>query len=156
MSAVVIYLVAGSIILLANSLTSPTSPRGTTSSLAVLTLSLAMTMDINILIQIVIMSAILVNLITLLDVDTAMLFQIGTIGLVVLCEAKDLLTIYMAIELVSLTFYILAARERTGVKSTEAGLKYFVLGALTSGFLLMGIAIVYAQTGSTNIGALGV
>jgi len=53
--------------------------------------------------------------------------------------------------MVGLTFYILASRERKGVKSTEAGIKYFILGALSSGIILMGMTIGYATTGTTSI-----
>jgi NADH-quinone oxidoreductase subunit N len=69
-------------------------------------------------------------------------------GLLVLVSAYDLLAVYLAIELQSLSLYVLAAMRRNSEFSTEAGLKYFVLGALSSGFLLFGSAFIYGFTGS--------
>ena len=108
-------------------------------------------MEDNIIRQIIIISAIVVNLLTKLDSDTSLLMLIATTGLLVLGVAEELIIIYLSIEIVSLSFYILAARERKGMKSTEAGIKYFILGALSSGIILMGNTIVYAQTGTTNL-----
>ena len=85
------------------------------------------------------------------DRETIILFNTGIIGLMVVGGATELIKLYIGIEIVSLSFYILAGRERKGMKSSEAGIKYFVLGALSSGILLMGITIVYAQTGGTDI-----
>ena len=108
-------------------------------------------MEENIIRQIILVGAIVVYVIGRIDGETAILFQIGTVGLLILGVAEELIIIYIAIELISLTFYILAGRERKGMKSTEAGLKYFILGALSSGIMLMGITQVYAQTGTTDI-----
>jgi NADH-quinone oxidoreductase subunit N len=119
--------------------------------LTVLSLILGLSMEDNIIRQIIIISAIIVYLITELDAETAILMNLGTIGLLILGVAEELIIIYLSIELVSLSFYILAGRERKGMKSTEAGIKYFILGALSSGLLLMGITIVYAQTGTTDL-----
>jgi NADH-quinone oxidoreductase subunit N len=69
-------------------------------------------------------------------------------GLLVLVSAYDLLAVYLAIELQSLSLYVLAAMRRNSEFSTEAGLKYFVLGALSSGFLLFGSAFIYGFTGT--------
>jgi len=105
---------------------------------------------------IVIISAITVFILAEnLDSDTALLFQLGVIGLVVLGEAEALLVIYLGIELIGLAFYVLAGRERKGMKSTEAGIKYFILGALSSGIFLLGVTIVFAQTGSTDLELIG-
>ena len=101
--------------------------------------------------QIVIISGIIVFLVGKIDGDTALLFLLGIIGLIVLGEAEALLVIYLGIELIGLAFYVLAGRERKGMKSTEAGIKYFILGALSSGIFLMGVTIVFAQTGTTDI-----
>ena len=104
--------------------------------------------------QIIIISTIIVLIIGQVDTETVILKQIGGIGLIVLGTAQELIIVYLGIELVSLTFYVLAGRERKGMRSTEAGLKYFILGALSSGIMLMGITIVYAQTGITSISGL--
>ena len=71
-------------------------------------------------------------------------------GLILLCSANDLLTSYLSIELQSLSFYVLAAAKRDSEFSTEAGLKYFFLGAFSSGFLLFGSSLLYGLTGTTN------
>ena len=67
-----------------------------------------------------------------------------------LISSYDLISLYLAIELQSLSFYVLAAFKRNDEFSTEAGLKYFILGALSSGFLLFGESILYGFTGITN------
>ena len=73
----------------------------------------------------------------------------SVIGMLLMTSSNDLITMYMAIELQSLPLYILAALKRDNLKSTEAGLKYFVLGALSSGILLYGMSLVYGSVGST-------
>src|SRR6185437_1450942 len=65
-------------------------------------------------------------------------------------SAVDLLTLYVGLELQSLAAYVLAAFHRRDSRSTEAGLKYFVLGALASGILLYGISLLYGFTGTTR------
>jgi NADH:ubiquinone oxidoreductase subunit 2 (subunit N) len=67
-----------------------------------------------------------------------------------LVSSFDLISMYLAVELQSLAFYVLAAYQRNNEFSTEAGLKYFVLGALSSGLLLFGTSITYGLTGLTN------
>jgi len=148
MNLVIIFLVLSSIILLSHSLFSNVR---STALLCVLALSIALSFEDNIIRQIILLSAIVVYLISDIDSDTALLFFLGVIGLLILGVAEELIIIYLSIELISLSFYILAGRERKGMKSTEAGIKYFVLGALSSGILLMGITIVYAQTGTTDL-----
>jgi len=108
-------------------------------------------MEDQIIRLIILISAIIVYLLTKFDTETALLMFLGTTGLVILGVAEELIVIYLSIELVSLSFYVLAGRERKGMKSTEAGIKYFILGALSSGIMLMGITIVFAQTGTTDI-----
>lgn len=120
-----------------------------------LSLSIAMTMESNIIRTIVLMSGIVVYLMGQVDGDTAIIQQIGILGLIILGTAEELLIIYIGIEIVSLSFYVLAGRERRGMKSTEAGIKYFIMGALSSGILLMGVTIVYAQTGTTDLELMG-
>lgn len=86
-----------------------------------------------------------------IDSDSIFLLFSAIIGLIGLAVCDDLLLLYLFIELTSLPFYVLAARERAGMLSSEAGVKYFILGALSSAILLLGITIVYAEVGHTNI-----
>jgi NADH-quinone oxidoreductase subunit N len=65
-------------------------------------------------------------------------------------SAYDFVSFYLALELQSLSFYILASFKKDSAFSTESGLKYFILGALSSGFLLFGMSLVYGAVGSTN------
>ncbi len=83
-----------------------------------------------------------------------LLFLFSTLGMLLLISAQDLLSIYMALELSSLALYVLASFERDEAKSSEAGLKYFVLGALASGMMLYGISLLYGFTGSTDFAAI--
>lgn len=78
----------------------------------------------------------------------------AVLGMVVMISANDLMTLYVGFELQSLALYIAAALARDSLRSTEAGLKYFVLGALASGLLVYGISLVYGFTGTTNFTAL--
>jgi NADH-quinone oxidoreductase subunit N len=80
--------------------------------------------------------------------EFVLLALFAVVGLLVLISAYDLLVVYLAIELQSLSLYVLAAMRRNSEFSTEAGLKYFVLGALSSGFLLFGSAFIYGFTGT--------
>ena len=82
------------------------------------------------------------------------LIMIATSGSLLLISANDLIAFYMALELQSLPLYILAAIKRDSSKSSEAGMKYFLLGAVTSGILLLGISFIYGFYGSTNIGQI--
>jgi proton-translocating NADH-quinone oxidoreductase chain N len=79
------------------------------------------------------------------------LILLATTGLLLLVSSLHLMSIYLAIELQSFCLYILAALNRTSEFSTEAGLKYFVLGAFSSGLLLFGFSLVYAFTGTGNL-----
>lgn len=78
------------------------------------------------------------------------LILIATFSMLFLISSFDLISLYLAIELQSLSFYVLAAFQRNNEFSTEAGLKYFILGALSSGFLLFGESLIYGFTGLTN------
>jgi len=78
------------------------------------------------------------------------LISLATVGMMVMVSAQDLITLYMGLELQSLALYVLAAFRRDSAKSTEAGLKYFVLGALASGLLLYGASLVYGYAGTTR------
>ncbi len=78
------------------------------------------------------------------------LIILATIGMLMMISANDLISLYLGLELQSLAAYVVAAIHRDSVRSTEAGLKYFVLGALASGMLLYGASLVYGFTGQTN------
>ncbi len=78
----------------------------------------------------------------------------ATLGMMMMVSASSLLSLYVGLELQSLSLYVLAAFNRNRVRSTEAGLKYFVLGAVSSGMLLYGISLVYGFTGTINFDAL--
>jgi NADH-quinone oxidoreductase subunit N len=78
----------------------------------------------------------------------------AVLGMLVMVSAGDLMTLYLGFELQSLAMYICAAIARDSLRSTEAGLKYFVLGALASGLLIYGISLVYGFAGTTNFAAL--
>ena len=79
----------------------------------------------------------------------AILIVLGTLGMCLLVSSADLISAYLALELQSLSLYVLASLKREGEKSTEAGLKYFILGALASGFFLFGCTFIYGSLGST-------
>lgn len=78
------------------------------------------------------------------------LILLATFGMSLMVSATDLIALYMGLETMSLALYVLAAFNRDSRRSTEAGLKYFVLGALASGLLLYGASLVYGFTGSTS------
>jgi NADH-quinone oxidoreductase subunit N len=78
------------------------------------------------------------------------LLVLATLGMMVLISANDLIALYMGLELMSLSLYVVAAFNRDNLRSTEAGLKYFVLGALSSGLMLYGMSLVYGFTGNTG------
>lgn len=75
---------------------------------------------------------------------------IAVLGFLILCSANDLITAYLAIELQSLAFYIMAAFKKNSSFSVEAGLKYFILGSFSSALLLFGSSLIYGSTGSLN------
>src|SRR3712207_1698860 len=78
------------------------------------------------------------------------LIVLSTIGMLMVISANDLIALYLGLELLSLSSYVIAAFDRDNLRSTEAGLKYFVLGALSSGMLLYGASLVYGFTGSVS------
>jgi len=78
------------------------------------------------------------------------LILLSTLGMLIMVSANDMMTLYLGLELQSLALYVVAAINRDSAKATEAGLKYFVLGALSSGMLLYGISLVYGYTGHTG------
>jgi len=82
------------------------------------------------------------------------LILLSTLGMMVLISAGDLIMLYLGLELMSLALYVVAASNRDNAKSTEAGLKYFVLGALSSGMLLYGASLVYGFTGTVSFAGI--
>ena len=78
------------------------------------------------------------------------LILFSTLGMFMMVSANDLIALYMGLELQSLPLYVLAALNRSNMKSAESGIKYFVLGALSSGLLLYGCSMVYGFAGTTN------
>ncbi|MGC1495175.1 MAG: NADH-quinone oxidoreductase subunit NuoN [Sulfitobacter sp.] len=85
----------------------------------------------------------------LLRFEYPMLVALSAVGMMMMVSAGDLMALYMGLELQSLALYVVASLRRDSVKSTEAGLKYFVLGALSSGILLYGASLVYGYAGTT-------
>ena len=85
----------------------------------------------------------------LLRFEYPILVALATVGMMVMVSAGDLITLYMGLELQSLALYVIAALRRDSARSTEAGLKYFVLGALSSGLLLYGASLTYGYAGTT-------
>lgn len=83
------------------------------------------------------------------------LMGFALLGLYLMVSASDLIMLYMGLELSSLALYVLAAFNRNSPISSEAGLKYFVLGAIASGFILFGSSLVYGYSGSTNFRLIG-
>jgi NADH-quinone oxidoreductase subunit N len=86
--------------------------------------------------------------------EYAILVLLSTLGMMVLISAGDLIALYLGLELMSLALYVVAASNRDNAKSTEAGLKYFVLGALSSGMLLYGASLVYGFTGTVSFAGI--
>lgn len=84
------------------------------------------------------------------------LIAFATVGMMVMAAARDLMIVFLGLETMSIAVYALAAFNRRDPRSAEAGLKYFLLGAFASGFLLFGIALVYGATGSVNLHAVAV
>ncbi len=86
--------------------------------------------------------------------EYAILILLSTTGMLMLISAADLIALYLGLELMSLALYVLAASNRDQVRSTEAGLKYFVLGALSSGMLLYGASLIYGFTGTVSFAGI--
>ncbi len=86
--------------------------------------------------------------------EYAVLIMLATLGMMLMISANDMIALYLGLELQSLALYVIAAINRDNVRSTEAGLKYFVLGALSSGMLLYGISLVYGYTVNTGFEAI--
>ncbi len=85
----------------------------------------------------------------MLKFEYPVLVTLSAVGMMMMVSAGDLMALYMGLELQSLALYVVAAMRRESVRSTEAGLKYFVLGALSSGLLLYGASLTYGYAGTT-------
>lgn len=83
--------------------------------------------------------------------EYSILALLATLGMMAMVSANDLMSLYVGLELQSLAAYVMAAIKRDDPRATEAGLKYFVLGALSSGMLLYGASLIYGFTGHTNL-----
>lgn len=83
------------------------------------------------------------------------LILLATTGMLFLAGAEDLIVLFLGLEVMSVAVYVLAGYDRTNMSSSEAALKYFLIGAFASGFLLYGIALVYGATGTTNLSLIG-
>src|SRR5580658_3077560 len=86
--------------------------------------------------------------------EYSVLILLSTLGMLMLISAADLIALYLGLELMSLPLYVVAASHRTVLRSTEAGLKYFVLGALSSGMLLYGASRTYGFTGTVSFSGI--
>src|SRR5690625_2807922 len=86
--------------------------------------------------------------------EYAVLLLFATLGMLMMVSANNLISLYMGLELQSLSLYVVAALRRDSLRSSEAGLKFFVLGSLASGMLLYGLSMVYGFTGTTSFAAL--
>ena len=86
----------------------------------------------------------------LVKFEIPILILFSTLGMLILISSNDLMSMYLGIELQSLSLYVLASIKRDSLKSAESGIKYFVLGALSSGILLYGCSLIYGFTGNTS------
>jgi NADH-quinone oxidoreductase subunit N len=86
--------------------------------------------------------------------EYSILIVLSATGMLMLISAADLIALYLGLELMSLALYVVAAINRDSVRSTEAGLKYFVLGALSSGMLLYGASLIYGFTGTVSFAGI--
>lgn len=87
--------------------------------------------------------------------ETHVLVLLASSGMMLLAAARDLMIVFLGIELMSISVYALAGINRRSIRSAEGALKYFLLGAFSTAFLLYGIALVYGATGSTNLQVIG-
>ena len=83
------------------------------------------------------------------------LLLVSMTGMLFMAQANDLMTVYLGIEIMSIALYVLTTITRDRLLSNEAALKYFLLGAFASGFLLYGIALIYGATGTTALKTIG-
>ena len=88
--------------------------------------------------------------------STTLSFYFATVGMMFLACGYDLISLYISLELMALTFYVLVAFTKREKRSNEAAMKYFLLGAFSSGVLLYGMSLLFGIAGSTNLGEIGV
>ena len=91
-----------------------------------------------------------IKLIKIFDIEYPVLILASILGMLVMISSNDLIVFYVGLELQTLSLYVLAAYNKNQINSSEAGLKYFILSALSSGLLLYGCSLIYGFTGSTN------
>ena len=99
---------------------------------------------------VLIISSAYLKIFKLFKIEYPILILCSVLGMMVMISSNDLIVFYMGLELQSLALYVLATFNRDQLKSSEAGLKYFVLSALSSGLLLYGCSLIYGFSGSTN------
>ncbi|HEY6854421.1 MAG TPA: proton-conducting transporter membrane subunit, partial [Gemmatimonadales bacterium] len=92
----------------------------------------------------------------LLAPEYYLLVVFATLGMMLMGAGEDLMVIFLGLELMSVSVYVLAGANRRSARSAEAALKYFLLGAFASAFLLYGIALIYGATATTNLKAVGI
>ncbi len=83
------------------------------------------------------------------------LYLMAAVGAIVMLSANDMVVLFLGLETLSISLYVLAASHRHRIESQESGLKYFVLGGFASAVLLYGVALIYGATGTTSIGGIG-
>ncbi len=91
-----------------------------------------------------------IKLVKIFDIEYPILILASILGMLVMISSNDLIVFYVGLELQTLSLYVLAAYNKDQINSSEAGLKYFILSALSSGLLLYGCSLIYGFTGSTN------
>ena len=87
--------------------------------------------------------------------EYSILILFALLGIFFICSSNDLITAYLSIELQSLSFYVMAAMKKDSAFSVDAGLKYFILGAFSSGVFLFGVSLIYLATGSLSFSEIG-
>ncbi|MEW6449983.1 MAG: NADH-quinone oxidoreductase subunit NuoN [Pseudomonadota bacterium] len=145
------------LILLAAAVAAATVPGGTTMNGSIVVDSFARFMKVIAFVASAVAIVMSLNYQTVEKQRTfeyAVLILLSTTGMGMLISAADLIALYLGLELMSLALYVVAASNRDSVKSTEAGLKYFVLGALSSGMLLYGCSLIYGFTGTVSFAGI--
>ena len=87
--------------------------------------------------------------------ESHVLVLLATVGMMIMAAARDLMVLFLGLETMSVSIYVLVGMNRRSARSAEGALKYFLLGAFSTAFLLYGIALVYGATGSTNLSVIG-
>src|SRR6185503_10721973 len=87
--------------------------------------------------------------------EAHVLILFATVGMMIMAAARDLMVLFLGLETMSISVYVLVGMNRRSARSAEGALKYFLLGAFSTAFLLYGIALVYGATGATNLSVIG-